>query len=327
MSFQNARVLGVNVDSTVYHQQSFARGEPGFYMSPSSLKELKRCPQRWKDGYEPPESKAKDDGNLFDCLLLTPDQFQKRYAVKPATYCDEKTGEMKPWNGNSNKCKAWLADHEDFEPISAAEHEEVSLAITRFLSDEVLRKFHADSDKQVLTTAEWHDPETGIIVPVRCLMDLVPKVDSEFGKSLGDIKRTRNAGLHAFRRDCHKFGHHIQAAFDMDIYVAATGEDRCNWVLLVAENYPPYQTAKRLLAQDFLDIGRAEYKAALSLYCKCIQKNFWPDYDDNDEAVQSFSIVAPEPWMASEGQFAPRVEFPGDAPEEEPDEFVSQEPT
>jgi len=30
------------------------------------------------------------------------------------------------------------------------------------------------------------------------------------------------------------------------------------------------------------------------------QRNAWPGYDDNDDAAQGWSIVAPEPWMQYE---------------------------
>lgn len=304
---KNSRIIGTNVNSELYHTQEHERGTPGFFMSPSALKEFARCPRRWKDGYEPPESKAKDAGNLFDCLLLTPGQFEHRYAIKPDTYYNEKEGTDKAWNANSTVCKEWLAEHSDFECVSKEEIDEASEAIAKLQKDDVIREFLANSDRQVLLNAEWHDGATGLVIPIRCLMDLVPRVGTEFAKSLGDLKSTRNAGLTAFRRDCHKMGYHIQAAFDMDLYVEATKEDRVNWCLILLENFKPWQTGKRLLAQDFLDIGRADYRRALTSYAACVKTDHWPDYDENDESVQGWTLVAPEPWMASEGQFAPRL--------------------
>lgn len=307
---KNAKVAGSGVNSEEYHAQTEPRGSEKFAMSPSTIKTFAHCPSRWRDGYESPDSKAKANGNLFDCLLLTPEKFKLRYAIKPATYYDEKSGEDKPWNANSKVCKEWLADHADFEDVSQKEVDETHKAIERLRRDEVISKFLDASDKQVMVTAEWHDQGTGLVIPIRCLMDLVPRVGTEFEKSLGDIKTTRSAGLRKFQRDVYNLGYHIQAAFDIDLFVAATKEDRINWCFILQENYAPYQSGKRLLGQDFIELGRAEYARALTSYCACLKRNYWPDYDDNDEAIQGWSLIVPDPWMASEGQFAPQSTMP-----------------
>lgn len=63
-----------------------------------------------------PEREATDEmafGSALHILLLEgEDHYAKRVAIKPATYIDAKTGEEKPWNGNSNVCKAWLDEHD-----------------------------------------------------------------------------------------------------------------------------------------------------------------------------------------------------------------------
>jgi len=305
MSFQNAKVVGKDVDPRSYHDQGIARGEAAFPVSPSMLKEFARCPARWIDGYQPPETQAKDWGNLLDTLLLTPKLFSKRYAIQPAEYKSEK-GEVRPWNNNANVCKEWREDQIGKEIISAKEYGSAKTAVERLGSDEIIHSFLEDSDSQVLVEGQWKDEKTGLVIPVRCLMDLVPRLDTEFAKCLGDLKSTRTAALMPFQRFCFEIGYHVQAAFDTDLYVAATGEDRVTWCFIIQESYPPWQTGKRMLSQDFLDLGRADYKQWLSNYCWCLKNSHWPDYDETDEAIQGWSLVAPEPWMATRGQFAPK---------------------
>ena len=261
-----------------------------------------------------PDSDAKDFGNLLDTLVLTPEKFDKRYVQQPSTYRNEKK-EEKPWNNNANACRAW---HEEQQGKQVVSHKELTAAIAakdRLLKDDLIASFIAASDKQVLVQAQWHDDETGLTVPVRCLMDLVPRLDSEFSKTVGDLKTTRTAALQSFSRDVFKMGYHIQAAFDLDLLVAATGEDRCSWVFVIQESYPPWQTGRRLLSEDFLALGRAEYQRILGLYCRCLKAGVWPGYDDTDEAIQGWSLVAPEPWMAMHEQFSPHFTAGGDAPE------------
>ena len=169
--FQNCKIVGVGVNAEKYHTQSSERGTKDFIVSPSSLKIFMECASRFKAGYAPPDSDAKQFGSLLDCLLLTPDQFKTRYAIKPATYKDAKTGEDKPWNGNSNVCKEWLADHEEFQVISNAELTASQNAVKRLISDETVAAFHVASDKQVHVSGEWLDAATGMIIPVQCLID------------------------------------------------------------------------------------------------------------------------------------------------------------
>lgn len=307
MSFINSKLIGSQVDATEYHGQKIPRGMHAYPMSPSALKEFGRCPNRWLHGYQSPESEAKDWGSLLDCLVLTPSLFESRYIIEPATYVNEK-GETKKWSNNAKVCKDWHDQQAGKEVAKAGDIESVKAARERLTSDDVIKAFLDASNKQVMVEAQWQDEATGLTIPVRCLMDLVPRADTEFAKCVGDLKSSFTAALTPFARNVHKLGYHLQAAFDIDMLVAATGEDRNTWCFIVQESFPPWQPGKRILSQDFLELGRVEYKRLLRLYCQCLKTGFWPGYDDHDEAVQSWSVVAPDPWMGSETLFAPKFE-------------------
>lgn len=304
-----------------YHKQEAERGTTDYCMSPSSLKEFGHCPARWFNGYNAPESNSKDWGSLFDCLALTPDQFAQRYILQPETYTNEK-GEVKPWNNNATICKEWNAAVGQKEIVKRGAIEECERGIDAMMQDDVIRAWFDCCDRQVLVAGEYKS-KSGLIVPVRCLLDFVPRVGSEFEKCLGDLKTCRTASVMAFQRDCFRLGYHIQAAFDLDLFSAATGQDRNTWCWLLSESYPPYQPGKRIMSQDFLTLGRASYARLLENYATCVHTGKWPGYDDTDEAVQSWSVVNAEPWMATHEQFAPRYEF-GSEPEdsEAPEENI-----
>lgn len=299
--FANCKIISVNTDSDDYHtaKQSAKRGSAEFPMSPSALKAFEHCPRRWVDGYESPESDAKDFGSLVDCLFLTPDQFITKYAIKPETYVNEDE-ETKPWNGNAKVCKKWLEDHSRFNVISAGELSDAKKAVARLMADETISAYHSACDFQVLIRGEWHD-KSGIVIPVECLIDLWPKVESEFASTLADLKCIRNGSTDKFKRQVHQFGWHTQAAFDLDMAVAATGEDRNSWCIVGVENYAPFQPTKKLLDSNFIDIGRAEYRHQLARYARSVKTGNWDDYDAADN-VQGWSIVAAEPWMQFQGQ-------------------------
>lgn len=316
---KNSKIVGVNIDPKIYHSVSEARGAINFPISSSALKLFAACPSRWRNGYVLPESDAKNWGALMDTLLTSPQTFDERFAVKPVSYKDAKTGEEKPWNGNSLVCKAWLEDHKDVEPISAAHLAEAQTAVARLRADDVIAAFVDASDKQVWLAAEWHDEKTGLVIPLKALLDFVPRNDTEFYKCLGDAKMVRNAALIPFQRQVFQLGWHTQAAIYTDCYLAAVDhkEDRNTWCFIVQENYPPFQSAKRILSENFMALGRAQYQKAIQNYCLCLKHGIWPDYDMTDEAVQGWGLCSPEPWMESAELFAPKYEF--DEPEEETD--------
>lgn len=332
MSIQNAKVIGGAVNPDDYHAVKHERGALDYPVSPSALKEFARCPRRWVKGYNPPESSAKAFGSLMDCIVLTPEQFSARYAVHPSGYkavamecptCKSQSDSkscrrcgvprvpvetVRDWNWNSESCIEWKRNQGCRVIISQDDLTEVEEAAKALRADDVIAAFLDASDRQVLVEGEWHDEPTGLVVPVRCLIDLVPKVDSEFGKCVGDLKTSFTAALQPFSRNVHRFGYHVQAAFDLDLLVSSNGEDRNTWCLIVQESYAPWQPGKRILSQDFIELGRTEYRRALGLYCRCLSSGFWPGYDDTDEAVQGWSICNPEPWMGSEMMFAPRFD-------------------
>lgn len=318
---KNAQIVTIDADPREYLKDTGARGTPECVMSSSSLRLFAQCPARYIAGYNPPDSDAKDYGSLLDTLVLQPDTFKSRYAIKPHTYKDEKSGETKPWNGNSLVCKAWLKDHGEFQIVSNEEVNEALAARTRLEADEVIWAFLGASDRAVWLQAEWHDEKTGVVVPLKALLDLVPRLDTEFAKSIGDLKSTRNAAVIPWTKWCYTAGYYLQAAIYADLIVAAQPErDLTDFCFILSENYPPYQSGKRILSADFLELGRISYRRLLEAYSACLRAGKWPGYDDHDEATQGWSIVSPFPWMENEAIFAPKFDFDSQeaAPADEP---------
>lgn len=324
--FIDGKEVMIGANSDEYHAHTAERGTPEFVISSSALREFANCPARWQAGYEAPDSKAKHNGSLLDCLLLTPDQLHQRYALRPDTYTNDDE-EVKKWNANSNVCKRWLADHEDKEIVTQAHLDECAEAIKRLKEDETVAAWFDACDKQVWLTANWEDEKTGLIVPCKALVDFRPRLDTEFRKCLGDLKTTRNAAILAWQRWCFSAGYHVQAAFYADLYAAAhPEEDRNTWVFIIQENYKPWQPGKRMLSQDFLDIGRATYRQMLANYCSCLKSGRWPSYDETDEALAGgWTLVQAEPWMQERAMFAPRYNFASEEEEAETEEPAHQD--
>lgn len=323
MSFHNCAIQHIGARAEDYHKQDRERGDPAHVISSSTLREFASCASRWVNGYTRKETAATRWGTLLDCRVLTPDDFETRFVCQPETYL-AKDGERKPWR-NDKRIPAiaeWLADNEGKEVISATELADLKNAAFELREDETIRAWQEASQTQVWVKGEWHDSAIGLVIPVQCLIDYVPRRDSEFASCLGDLKTTRNADPHSWARWCWQAGYQIQAAWNLDLFEAATQDGRDTFCFILSENFPPWQTAKRMLSQAFTQLGRVQYQAMMARYCRCVQSQNWPDYDDNEQAIQGWGLVECEPWMetqamlASANQTAPEAEAEED--EEEP---------
>jgi hypothetical protein len=325
MSFQKCQIVGVNISPTTYHQpQKHERGSPEFVMSQSALKSFGKCPSKWKDGAEEDDTASMAWGNLVDTLVLTPQLFAERYAIRPETYKDEK-GNVKDWHPNSNTCKAWLEACHKYgrEAISRGKESEASKAVLRLKRDVRIAAFLAVCKFQVELRGFWKDDVTGLEIPVRCLLDAVPEGDSEFGNDLGDLKTSKDVSLYTFRRQAVRLGYHIQSAFSLDFFNAASGQQRNQWRFLLQESDPPYQTGRRICTsyenpqdappQNFIQFGRDEYKRMMRNYCICLKAGVWGDFDTTDESVEGWSVLEADPWAVNDALFAPKFQLPESA--------------
>lgn len=305
---QNAKVVGENISPEVYARQEpgIERGNPQFVMSRSELMAFANCPHKWLkvgSGFE--RNDASEWGSAIDCLLLTPSRFEIDFLVKPATYPDAKTGEPKPFTASSNWCKEWLAKNDDGSKtlIKADEFARMREAILAFGDSREVMAILPKAKKQVMCVAEWNDRATGITVPIKVLLDLVPDAsDPQFGKVLFDLKTTTNASQEAWQSKVFKMHYCEQAALFLDVYRAATGEDRLEFWHIVQEDEPPYEVAiwplstgadgETAASVGFVGLGRMKYESAMERYCQCLKTGIWHGYNPNSQ-----TYLEPALWM------------------------------
>ena len=190
----------------------------------------------------------------FDSLAVF-----ERYAVTPATYKNKK-GEESDWR-NDMRIEAvakWHAENEGKETVSQSDLSEARQNVASVLRNTHIEQIIKCSDTQVYVTAEYLDKDTGIRVPVRALLDLVPHTSGDlWGKCLGDLKLTTNASQGAWTRKVLDSNYHVQAAFYSDMYrCAKPDEERTDWFNVVSEDHPPYESAVWLVSADFVELGR-----------------------------------------------------------------------
>lgn len=280
--FRNGTMMGANWDQRSYHEHNGVRGKPDFVITRSELMTFAACPQKWIRGVPSEETKQTEFGQLVDTIVLQPLKFFERWAVCPETYPDTKTGDPKPWTFQANFCKQWRdeAEKKGQAVVKADVNGEAHAAATRLTDDDVCAEFLSCCQRQVCVKAEYHDEETEIVVPVKILLDLVPFVKHPvYGKCLADLKTARSASERQWSNAVVEDGLHVQAAFYLDVYRAATGEDRNTFLHLIVENSPPYEPCRSFMTTEFLEFGRMEYLGALVRYCQCLKTGEWPSYN------------------------------------------------
>lgn len=293
--FSSARILGENINPKESHRQTAKRGDAAFVMSRGELCDFDFCPAKWLFKFEGREQNdSMRWGDILDCLVLTPDQCGERFVVCPPTYKTEK-GEDKLWNWNATFCKEWKAQQNGKAVIKHDDFEELSKAAGKLCKQ--WAGVLVDAKKQVGVEGSYNDKATGLSITVRGLIDLVPSLDGSLAKSLIDLK-TADICINnkAWSRHIDSYGLDVQAALYLDLYTAATGEDRCNFIHIAQEQSPPYHIEPYLLAAEFLELGRMKYVSALKRYCQCLATNTWPGYSARQE-FDGLKLVEPEAWM------------------------------
>lgn len=314
--FKNARIVCNAPLPRVYQQETGSRGTREFTVSSHSLMEFLRNANRWRNGYVSPDSKAKEFGDYFDCLRLVPEQWSKRFAIPPATYTN-KDGEQKKWRDDERiaEVKAWKEANKDKDVVDHATNNQVHAAIAAIDADERAKSILDSGVNQVWLSATYVDAATGLEIPIKGLVDIVPATDHPIHSDcLADLKTTRNASPYQFMKDVYKFHYHVQAALYLDLWSAATNNVRSQFIHVVIESFYPYECRCPMLSGRFIEAGRFIYRSALVKYARALRDDIWPGYDK----TENWPVTEPEDWMVNEAMnSAPELEYSDDDDKEE----------
>lgn len=286
-------------DPRDYHKpQKVKRGHPDYVMSKSEMWKFRKNPHKWLTGEDEDATPDMEFGTAVDILVLTPNDWGSTFAVAPETYGKD----SKPWNWNANEAKEFKSVAESRGQVAVKQSfaDEAKKAASRIESDKRLSSFIHSCDKQVRLDVNWND-KSGIVVPFRCLIDLVPRKDTPFSRYLGDLKCTGNAEHHKWDRMVFDKGYHYQGKVYMDAYNAASGENRDTFVHAIIESNPPYEPARRMLSEEFLKLGYESFVKDMDRYCECLSTGIWGGYDDYEEAgrlnIDGWTVSEPSKFM------------------------------
>ncbi|WP_246675734.1 PD-(D/E)XK nuclease-like domain-containing protein [Mesorhizobium sp. B1-1-4] len=249
-------------------------------ISSSGLREIEnRSPMHyWATSYLNPDrpeeetSASLDFGRAVHTLLLSEDGFRDDYVVRPETYEDD-AGKWKPWSGNANVCKEWLA---------ARRAEGKTVLLKSQLTDihgmaDRLAKNHVAVDLlrgRIERSIITKDTKTGVWVKSR--PDSIPR-----DTIIADLKTCADASQVAISRSIINYGYLQQMALAITC-LEEVGQRQVNEaVLLFVETSYPYAFNIKPLDNGDIHTAMRQNRRALNVFADCLKANDWPTYADN----------------------------------------------
>lgn len=211
-------------------------------------------------------------GSLAHCALLTPELMDSEYIVSP--YADYRKKEAQDWKAANLESGKLIVSQDDYD--KANDMADVIRACNEF--------------------PRVYNPEVAVFgeiegVKIKGMIDIVP----ETGSALYDLKTiSKIESLHDLQRKILDYGYHWQAALYLDLWNAASGESRDEFVFVFVETTAPYETAFVKLTPEFIELGRhgsgrkkySGYMDAVKLWKKCVSTNSFPKQIDGLQTIE-----------------------------------------
>lgn len=240
----------------------------------SDLDKIARSPMHWKYAVrKEEETAAMYIGSAVHCAVLEPERFPADYAIAlPTELCDRRTKEGKAQHA------AFMEQHGG-KTVLAFEDGALCGHIAKAVKSHP-RAAALLSAGQPEVSALWSDEEFS--VRCRARFDWITP-----DGLLLDLKTTLDASPRGFAKSCANFRYHVQAAWYLDGYQAATGDLPLGFVFIAVEKTPPYAIALYELDAEAIDLGRALARRDLSRYANAREFDTWPGYGD---AIQPLAL-------------------------------------
>ena len=232
---------------------------------------------------EPDEKPAFNLGRAVHHLALGEADFGKHFVVRPEHYPDSKTGELKPWSGASNWCKAWLQGEQDGKDRTVLTPADIT-AIRGMagllpwqegfqdsgLANSAMVQHGRILDGLIEHSFIWQDKETGVWL--RSRPDAVPMGDNV--KS--DLKTTVSVDFNDIEKAIGAFRYDMQAALARMAMRAVWGADLQSFALIFVEKKAPFEVRSVEIYPEDMDAAEKDLRSAIRTFARCLEKNRWP---------------------------------------------------
>lgn len=245
-------------------QLSNAAYHSGPGISCTGLKKIAVSPAHFKRG-EFKQTAAMAMGSATHSAILEPDSFAEQYVTLPAGK-----------DRRSTEYKALCASNGADNVLVSADAHQISIMQAAVLANPVANKWLYQQQGRNELSVYAKDPETGVLV--RCRFDRL--LDRGFSP---DLKTTTDASPRGFSNAIAKYGYAFQAAFYMDVYYWATGDVLDGFGFIAVESKAPHNVMCYRLDDESIEVGRAQYRAALNTFANCLETGIYEGYDGASE--------------------------------------------
>ena len=278
-----------NVPMSVYHGDC----TDGPSISTTGLKKIFHNSPAvyWDSSYLNP-ARADDDetsalifGRAVHHLILGEPHFAQVFAEQPSEYEDEKTGELKKWNGNAGACKRWDAARakENRYVLTKKEVESIrgvaiSLSTHPLVQAGILNGL-------VERSLFWKDKATGIWLKQR--PDVIPSDSGD----ITDLKTIKDVEWDTLVDSLGKYGYYQQGALSREGLREVLGIEMQTFTLFFVEKDRPYSAWPVIVKDNDLDLGARCNRAALDIMARCLDEKIWPGPAGKDHHVSYIEMA------------------------------------
>lgn len=233
----------------------------------------------------PRDSDALRLGRATHSYLLEPATFNDAWRVRPT--CDRRT------KSGKELYEAFVASKGDRQEITTAEWDEISI-----LADSVRRQqcINLIVGGRAEVCVVWENAETGLL----CKRRLDYERNDGWNHYITDLKTARDISPRAMALDLARYGYALAAAFSIDGWKAATGDDSLYALLAVEKGCGIVKVWEP--DEDTIEAGRQDYRTALRTAAECMKTGVWPAYGDGAELLR-----APEWYISMHGVGRDRI--------------------
>lgn len=230
-------------------QERYGKG----HLSYSSIKHALGDMRKWEmymRGELRKESTALNFGSLYDCMLLTPDDFDSKYMILNEedilNACSKETRNRKTPSATKEyrQVYAMLDDQTDKQIVKASDHEEAMRMIERLGNEGLIDQYLTGGKAQVEFNVDVHD------VPLRGFLDYLHDDYILDSKTVG--------------RESSKFKWDVQGwSYDIQAYIYMQVFPREEFLWLIQEKTAPYYPGVVTCTQQTLFNGEMKFEEAL----------------------------------------------------------------
>lgn len=242
-------------------------------LSYSSLKAFSKSPQHFVEyrltKKEP--TPALLFGSLLDVMILTPSEYDAKYAIMPNTIkkptsaqygakekTDKTAQQIEQYEGwcNENRGKTWI----DLEDKILADF----LAKKTFENKKAMDLLNRVSSVQ--QKVSWNHKGTNL--------PLIGYKDMNGDTFIGDLKSTADGSPEGFTKSAFQYGYHLQTGTYLDAERTLSGKFP-DFFFLVVETVAPYNISVYKATSDFIALGKQQFEELMMQIKFCTEENLW----------------------------------------------------